>query len=117
MTRYSMAYQKFLNLTQSVDDLVEFSHLTADEKCLIKSLNNYWINKEKITVVSAMNLANKMSTSTTFRILKRLRQKGFITLEVDKADNRVKYVKPTEKIQSFFHQYGKILMKVANGEI
>jgi len=112
-----MAFQKFLNLTQAVDDLVEFSHLTADERQLIKNLNNYWFNKENITVVSAMNLTNTISTSTTFRILKKLRQKGFIALEVDKNDNRIKYVKPTEKIQSLFHQYGKILMKVANGEI
>ncbi len=117
MTKYSTIFQKFLNLTQAVDNLAEFSELTADERHLIKCLNSFWVNKENITVVNAMNLENNMSTSTTFRILKKLRQKGFIKLTIDKADSRIKYVNPTDKIQSLFHQYGKILMKVANDEI
>lgn len=117
MTKYAKAFQNFLHLTQAVDDLKEFANLTASERDLIKALNNYWIQGKTISVVAAMNLNNNMSTSTTFRIIKKLKEKGFIRLEVDKADNRIKYIKPTELIQLLFHQYGKILMKVANGEI
>lgn len=117
MTKYSKTFQKFLNLTQAIDDLVEFSNITADEMRLIKSLNNFWIRNEDISVVTAMSIVKNVSTSTTFRMLKKLRQKDFIKLEANKKDGRIKYVKPTDKIQSFFHQYGKILMKVASDEI
>lgn len=114
MTKFSITFQKFLNLTHVVDVSKDFSELTANERYLIKCLNNYWIKNENITVVSAMKINRKISTSTTFRLLKSLRKQGFISLEIDKIDNRIKYIKPTDKIQSLFHQYGKILMKVAD---
>ena len=113
MSKYTSVYQKFLNLANAVEDLTKFPQLTPDEKCLLRHLNDYWIHEKDITVVTAMNVVSTMSTSTVFRYLKKMRLKGYIALEIDKIDNRVKHIRPTEQTLSYFAEQGKILLKTA----
>ena len=56
MSKYTSVYQKFLNLANAIEDLAKFPQLTPDEKCLLRHLNNYWINDKDITVVHENNL-------------------------------------------------------------
>jgi DNA-binding MarR family transcriptional regulator len=117
MSKYADVYQKFLNLSQAVDELTRFPVLTPDQKCLLRYLNNYWVKGEIITVVAAMNIVDNMSTSTVFRNLKKLRTIGYIQLEIDEIDNRVKYIRPTEQTLSYFTEHGKIFLKTAKAYI
>lgn len=117
MSKHALAYQKFLNLANAIEGLTKFPQLTPDEKCLLRHLNDYWINNRDITVVNAMNIVDTMSTSTVFRYLKKIRQKGYVELEVDKVDNRIKYIRPTEQTISYFAEQGKILLKTAKAFI
>ena len=112
MTKHALIYQKFLKLAQAVDQLTAFPALSPDEKCLIRYLNSYWVEDRPLTVVAAMNLVSGMSSSTAFRNLKKIRQKGYIDLEIDSVDHRVKYVRPTKQIKAYFAEHGKILAKL-----
>ncbi len=113
MKKYASVYQKFLNLAAAIEDLSKFPQLTPDEKCVIRHLNNYWFNNQDITVVIAMNVVKTMSTSTVFRNLKKIRDKGYLELEIDPADNRVKYIRPTAQTISYFAEHGKIFLETA----
>ena len=88
MTKYADIYQRFLSLSHSIDEFSYFPLLKPEERCLIRHLNIYWIKKEEITVLKAMNAVKNMSNATTFRYLKSLRQKGYVRLETDDKDNR-----------------------------
>ena len=108
---YASTYQKYLELSTSVHDKRDFYLLTADEKYLLRSLNHYWIEDKKVTVLTALNETNHMSHNRVFRNLKKLREKGFLSLEVSKTDNRIKYILPTKLTLNYFNEHGKILTK------
>ena len=109
MTKYDEIYQRFLNLSRAIDQSSKFPSLTPDEKSILRCCNDYWIDGQNLTVVEAMNVVPTMSTSTVFRYLKKLRQKGFIELEIDESDNRVKYIRPTKLTKIYFSEHGKII--------
>ena len=113
MSKHANAYQIFLNLCHAIDELTGLPKLTPDEKFIIKIMNNYWVNNKPITVVQAMSAVGTQSTSTVFRNLKKIRQKGYIQLVVDDEDNRIKYIQPTEQVMKYFHEHGKLLIKTA----
>lgn len=114
MANFKQIYQKFLNLAIAVEELSEFPTLDPVEQKMLALLSKYWLNKEKITVVEAMHITGQISTSTIFRYLKKLRQKGYIELVVDEFDNRVKYVSSTPLTDSYFNKMGKLMLKASN---
>ena len=113
MANFKQIYQKFLNLANAVEELSEFPALDPVEQKMLALLSNYWSGKQKITVVEAMHMTNDISTSTIFRYLKKLRQKGYIQLVVDELDNRIKYVSSTAQTDSYFNKMGKLMVKAA----
>ena len=114
MANFKLIYQKFLNLANAVEELSEFPTLDPVEQKMLALLSKYWSGKQKITVVEAMHMTSEISTSTIFRYLKKLRQKGYIELVVDELDNRVKYVSPTPMTDSYFSKMGKLLLKATS---
>jgi DNA-binding MarR family transcriptional regulator len=114
MANFKQIYQKFLNLANAVEELSEFPALDPVEQKMLALLSKYWSGKQKITVVEEMHMTNEISTSTIFRYLKKLRQKGYIELVVDDFDNRVKYVSATSQTDSYFNKMGKLMMKATS---
>ena len=114
MKEHALIYQKFLTLSHTIDEILDFPLLSPDERCVIRQLNNYWINGQDITVVEAMRTFKSMASSTVFRHLKNLRLKGYLEMIVDISDNRYKYVRPTKQIESYFEEYGKALLKTSH---
>ena len=114
MANFKQIYQKFLNLANAVEELSEFPSLDPVEQKMLALLSKYWSRKQKITVVEAMHITNDVSTSTIFRYIKKLRQKGYIELVVDELDNRVKYVSVTALTDSYFNKMGKLMLKAAS---
>lgn len=110
----AVIYQKFLNLAHSIDELSEFPKLSADEKCLIRHLNNYWANNQKIKVVQVINMVKSSSPATVFRHLKMLREKGYVQLTLDENDNRIKYIHPTPLTIDYFAEHGRLMMQSTN---
>ena len=77
-----MSYLKFLNLMQ------------ADKK---------------MPVLDAMALFSDAAPATVHRRLKSLRAKGFIALQIDEQDNRVKYIVPTPQTRKYFAKIDECL--------
>lgn len=100
MSGFKGVYQKFINLAIAAERLSDLPVLDVVENRLLILLSEYWSNKQKVTVVEAMHITDELSTSTIFRYLKKLRQKGYLELIVDEIDNRVKYVSPTNRLMS-----------------
>jgi DNA-binding MarR family transcriptional regulator len=53
----------------------------------------------------------EISPSTVQRRLKALRTKGMLKVESDEADNRFKYVQPTELSLKYFAALGQCIQK------
>ena len=109
LKHYSDIYFKFLQLVQAVRQLPDFPALDPVEERLLNLFAIVWQSDQKITVLQAMSLSNDVSSTTAHRRLKSLRQKGVLTLELDKVDNRIKYVMPTPVAQKYFAQLGQCL--------
>lgn len=113
MATFKDVYQKFINLAIATEQLSDLPTLDPIEKQLLALLSHSWSNNRKITVVETMNITNELSTSTVFRYLKKLRQKGYLELIVDEIDNRVKYVSPTKQCDKYFSRLGKLITEAS----
>jgi len=113
MATFKDIYQKFINLAIATEQLSDLPLLDPIEKRLLALLSHSWSNDKKITVVETMNITNELSTSTIFRYLKKLRQKGYLELIVDEVDNRVKYVSPTKQCDKYFSKLGKLMAEAS----
>lgn len=109
MATFKDVYQRFINLAIATEQLSDMPALDPIERRLLALLSHSWSNHKKITVVETMNITNELSTSTIFRYLKKLRQKGYLELIVDEVDNRVKYVSPTKQCDKYFSRLGKLM--------
>ena len=107
----SKNYLNFLNRIKEVHLSPLFCDLSSTEEKLLNMLAPSWTSGTKITVLKAMGLNPDISHSTSHRLLKSLRLKGFITLESEERDTRVKYVEPSEKTEQFFTQLGQCLRR------
>lgn len=111
MLEHKNAYLRFINLALAAEKLSYFPSLEPTEMRVLKLLSVYWLKKQLITVVEAMNMTSEISTSTIFRNLKKLREKGYVELVVDDVDNRVKYISPTKQADKYFSNLGKLMFK------
>ncbi len=105
-TAESLAYIKFLRLVQEVQTHHDLTALSPMEERLLNLLALAWAQDQKITVTQAMDFVAEISQSTSHRLLKVLRLKKFIALQVDEEDNRIKYVEPAEKANLYFKALG-----------
>lgn len=113
MSGFKDVYQKFINLAVAAESLSDLPMLDVVERRVLNLLSVHWSNKKKITVVEAMSMTDEISTSTAFRYLKKLRQKGYLELVVDEVDNRVKYVSPTKLSDKYFSNLGKLMAEAS----
>lgn len=110
---YSKIYQRFLNLCSAIDKMGTFPTLEPYERCLLNKINEYWLKKEPITVLQALDINQNLSRATTHKYLKSLHAKGYIDLKVDHQDNRFKYINPSPMTYNYFDTLGKSLIEVA----
>ncbi len=105
----SIAYMKFLHLTQAVNELPQFPSLDPMEERLLNYFASAWFSGKKLTVLETMNRTPEISPSTVHRRLKTLRKKGFINLDVDHVDSRIKYIVHTDLTNRYFSHLGQCL--------
>lgn len=106
---HSSTYLRFLNLVQGIRSLPDFPVLDPVEERLLNLFATVWHSGKQITVLQAMGMSTDVSSTTAHRRLKSLRKKGVITLVADEADNRIKYVQPTDVAHQYFSQLGECL--------
>jgi DNA-binding MarR family transcriptional regulator len=106
-----MSYLKFLNLLEAVKGLPTFPAIDAVEERLLNTFAVLWQAGAPVSVLQAMEMLDKTSPATVHRRLKTLRKKGFIALEMDKTDNRVKFIVSTPLTNQYFAKLEDCLAK------
>jgi predicted transcriptional regulator len=109
----SKTYLRFLNLVSAIKGLPT---LDAVEERVLNGLASTWAAGAKVTVLEAMELGSDTSPSTVHRRLKGLRKKGLIEFRADEADNRIKYIMPTELAKGYFAKLGQCLDMATRGQ-
>lgn len=113
--KQAATYTKFLQLAQAIRQLPSFPTLDPVEERLLHQLATAWYNGEKVPVLRAMEMSPDVSGTTVHRRLKTLRSKGMIALMADEADDRVRYVVPTDLTNQYFTKMGQYLDKASRG--
>jgi len=111
MSNFKDVYTRFINLAVANEKLLAIPTIEPIERKILHLLVTYWERKQPITVVETMSITDDISTSTVFRYLKKLRQKGYVELVQDEIDNRIKYVTPTKQTDQYFAQLGKLMVE------
>ena len=106
-----MSYLNFLNLVDAVRQLPSYPAMDSTEVRLLNSLAVIWHEGKKISVLEAMNMLADVSPSSVHRRLKTLRAKGFIKLQEDEFDNRIKYIVSTPLAHKYFNKMNECLVK------
>ena len=95
---------RLLNLLHAIRDLSPFNALSADEAALLDDLVVRWHRKAEIAVSELMGDKRHGSQSTAYRRLMGLKDKGMVSLRVDEADRRVKFVEPTDLARDYIRR-------------
>ena len=100
-------YLRFLSLVHAIRQMPQFPAMDATEEELLNAVELHRHAGRKLRVLQVMDLLPDVSPSTVHRRLKSLRHKGLISLEMDEADNRIKYVTPTDLSAQYFSKLGE----------
>ena len=114
MREYVKAYQRFINLMLATENLSDPLFVSPIERRILYILSTYWSSGKSITVSESLIRVNEVSAATAFKYIKKLKEKGYIRLSLDKNDNRIKYVLPTALTDKFFGEMGKHLIEAAS---
>ena len=104
----TLHYLRFLYLMRTVKQSMPTNADPIEEQ-MLNLLGALWYEGKKVTVLEAMALLPDISATTLHRRLKTLRTKGFISMDMDDVDNRVKYVVPTPMADEYFAKLSKSL--------
>ena len=105
-----MAYLRLLNLVSAIQR--RQPALDPIEERLLNRMAAAWHRGDKVTVTEAMGDQPDLAPATVHRRLKRLREKGLITLTADEADHRVRHIEPTPAALRYFAELDACLAKL-----
>lgn len=86
-----------------------FPALDPLDERLLELLGRTWLAGVQMTVMQVMQQAQGMSSTTTHRRLKSLRERGFITLVTHEDDQRIKHVTATAMTERWFAMLGECI--------
>jgi DNA-binding MarR family transcriptional regulator len=107
----ALRFLKYLNLINATKGKSYAANLNDAEIRVLNTLALGWHVGEPITVTDAILVNTQCCSSSTHRILKKLRQKEYVELLVSEIDNRVKYLLPTAATVAYFALMGRCLME------
>jgi hypothetical protein len=109
--KHKEVYERFLSCSIAKEVQLGFPKLNFNEEYVLNSLSVFWLNGQNKSVVEVMNSSIKLSSSTIFRCLKTLRQKGYLHFLSDNLDGRVKYVEATKLTDQYLSAQGKLILE------
>ena len=112
MAYSSPPHIRLLNLLGAIRDLSPFDMMTADEEELLRDLVVRWNSSGEITVSEIMKSLAGVSETTAYRRLISLRNKGLVSVRVDKSDKRVKFVEPTSLAEDYARRIHEVLAQL-----
>lgn len=110
------SYVRLLNMLNGIRAMCPFSALSGDEERVLDELVVRWHAVGAITMTDVMQSGITSSTTTTYRRLIALRDKGLVHLRADETDKRVKYVEPAPAALEYMARLGHSLNRLIKGE-
>ena len=95
-------------------ELSQFPSLNPMEENLLNDFASVWQENTKLSVSKSMRSSSAMSPSTVHRNIKSLKLKGFISLDMDEQDNRIKYINHTPLSIHYFSLLGQCITDSVN---
>ena len=106
-----LTYERYLDFLAKAKIAAALPSLGAVEENLLVDILRFTSTGQHLGVVAAMSLNAQKTTITNFRILKKLRLQGWITLRVGETDERFKWVELSKLALRYFALHDKCLMK------
>ncbi len=106
-----LTYERYLDFLAKAKIAAGLPALGAVEENLLADILRFTSTGQHLGVVAAMSLNAQKTTITNFRILKKLRLQGWITLRVGETDERFKWVELSKLALRYFALHDKCLMK------
>ena len=106
-----LTYERYLDFLAKAKIAAGLPALGAVEETLLADILRFTSTGQHLGVVAAMSLNAQKTTITNFRILKKLRLQGWITLRVGETDERFKWVELSKLALRYFALHDKCLMK------
>jgi hypothetical protein len=103
-------FQRFAHLALALRGLTLFRELDALDEKMLSVFAAAWYENKSFGVIEAMSMIPDVSARTVHRRLVQLRQKGFITLDLDQVGAK-KRVLPTPRTLEYFDLLGHCLLK------
>jgi len=91
----ALCFLKYLNLVNAANDKGNVVNLSEPEIRVLNTLALSWRARQPRTVKQAVSANTWCCTSSTHRILPKLRQKKSVEFQPCQLDNRFKYLLPT----------------------
>ena len=115
MSKAPKSLVRLLNLLSAMREIAPFSALTADEEQLLDELIIRWHQASAVSVSEVMYEVSRATSSTTYRRLVALRDKGLVAFRKDPQDKRLRFVEPTVEAQKYMTALGDGLSALING--
>lgn len=111
----SMAYIRFLNLSEALVSPGATTDLDAIEKQLLNQITLAYVKNSLLLVGDLIRYREYGSQATLHSRLKNLKAHGFIKFQPDEADGRKKFVSPTSKALKYYEKLSMCLEKAIQG--
>ena len=106
-----LTYERYLDFLAKAKIAAGLPAIGAVEENLLADILRFTSTGQHLGVVAAMSLNAQKTTITNFRILKKLRLQGWITLRVGETDERFKWVELSKLALRYFALHDKCLLK------
>ena len=106
-----LTYERYLDFLAKAKIAAGLPAIGAVEENLLADILRFTSTGQHLGVVAAMSLNAQKTSITNFRILKKLRLQGWITLRVGETDERFKWVELSKLALRYFALHDKCLMK------
>lgn len=93
---------KLINFLVALRRLPPLSELSGEEERILFELKAVWDREGALSVSDVYDLGEGKSSSTSYRMLMGLKDKGLVDISVDESDKRKRHVKFTPVANKLF---------------
>ena len=106
-----LVYARYLDHLAKAKNAAGLPILDAEEEDFLAHIYRITSQGQSLGVVAAMWLNTGRSSSTNFRVIKKLRIEGWITIQASEEDERSKWIKVSKLGLRYFSLHEKSMLK------
>lgn len=106
MTAFAMRYLEFSDIRQKIQTKYD---VHSKECIILREIAYSYLRQSPLKVRDLLDKSSIASPATIHKAMKCLIAKGFLKMEVDKDDGRIKYLEPTSRAIKLLNEIGKLM--------